>query len=231
MLSILSALPLLLQGGPPPGYNWTLNPANGHYYTLTASMQWPDAAAEAARLGPGASLVTIRNLDEQHWLWLTIAGQNQAWTGYNDIGHEGTWTWWNGEVTPFWAANGYFGRNGEPGYWLSNQPDNAGANENYCHLSTAERWNDSGSGYERNPAILEWIPTNLTASHQQLSASAGGMVTYSIDFPLSDAGSKYKLLGSALGLGPTTIGGIEVPNQRCSVESWFAVMATPSSER
>lgn len=51
----------------------------------------------------------------------------------------------------------------------------------------------------------------LTANALEVSASAGGNITYSLDFLQSDAGTRYKLLGSATGTGPTTIGGLSVP--------------------
>jgi len=44
-----------------------------------------------------------------------------------------------------------------------------------------------------------------------LSAAAGGSVSFRIDFPAAQAGEHYRLLGSRSGIGPTLLGGIQVP--------------------
>jgi hypothetical protein len=51
----------------------------------------------------------------------------------------------------------------------------------------------------------------LTASDLGISAVAGGLVGYDLEFPSSEAGLPYALLASASGRGPTLLGGIEVP--------------------
>ena len=78
---LVAALLFASSQGGPGGYTWTLNPGNDHYYALTAPLTWPDAAVEADALGPEVELATVRDLNEQHWLWANIANQNQAWIG------------------------------------------------------------------------------------------------------------------------------------------------------
>lgn len=51
----------------------------------------------------------------------------------------------------------------------------------------------------------------LTASEFAVSAAAGASITYSLDFPASEAGLPYALLASASGRGPTMLGGLAVP--------------------
>lgn len=51
----------------------------------------------------------------------------------------------------------------------------------------------------------------LRATASQLSAAAGGAVEFEINFPFSEAGFNYMLVGSASGTGPTTIHGVSIP--------------------
>lgn len=51
----------------------------------------------------------------------------------------------------------------------------------------------------------------LTSSELAVSAAAGASITYSLDFPASEAGLPYALLASASGRGPTMLGGLAVP--------------------
>ena len=54
----------------------------------------------------------------------------------------------------------------------------------------------------------------LAVHPQTVLASAGAMITFTLDFDQADAGSHYKLLGSATGVGPTNQGGIDIPLSR-----------------
>jgi hypothetical protein len=58
--------------------------------------------------------------------------------------------------------------------------------------------------------VVEFEPF-LAADTRTLSASAGGLVRWILEFPSSEAGLPYALLASASGRGPTLLGGIEVP--------------------
>lgn len=51
----------------------------------------------------------------------------------------------------------------------------------------------------------------LWSDHRGLSASAGGTVTFRIDFPTALGNRAYKLLGTNHGSGSTSIGGVQVP--------------------
>jgi len=71
--------------------------------------------------------------------------------------------------------------------------------------------NDSG-----NVDIFSFKP-GLEADSTRISASAGGTVHYTLDFPDTESGFRYGLLLS-LGTGPTTIQGVEIP---LSKDHWF----------
>ncbi|MCP4094376.1 MAG: hypothetical protein GY747_13110 [Planctomycetes bacterium] len=51
----------------------------------------------------------------------------------------------------------------------------------------------------------------LQATHNTISSSAGGVVDFAMNFPLSEAGFGYILLASFSGLGPTQAFGVSVP--------------------
>jgi len=138
---------------PPGNYSWLRNPANGHYYALTAPLAgWSSAAIVADSLGADVELVTIRNQQENDWLHSSfqIAGlpREGAWIGFNDVAVEGTWVWRSGEPVTFTA-------------WAPGEPNNTGGREDHGHFwnDPFARWNDA---YELQtpdmPAILEWTP-------------------------------------------------------------------------
>lgn len=51
----------------------------------------------------------------------------------------------------------------------------------------------------------------LSSSHPSVSSALGGSVDFFIDFPISEAGLFFLLLGSASGRGPTYVQGVDVP--------------------
>jgi len=131
------------------------NPANNHYYYLLASDTWTASQAQAVSLG--GNLVTINDAAENAFVvstFLNYGGVSRdLWLGLSDAGHEGTFTWADGQALSY--------SNWEPG-----QPDNGGGaflNENYVHMyggTTSEhvptwtpgRWNDAvdTAGYVSN---------------------------------------------------------------------------------
>jgi hypothetical protein len=66
----------------------------------------------------------------------------------------------------------------------------------------------------------------LTTSAVEISASQGGVIQYQLNFLQSDAGVRYRLLGSATGVGPSTIGGMTVP-LTSGDWLWSAMLANP----
>lgn len=135
-----------------------VNPTNGHTYILLEKSNWTDAEAEAISLG--GHLATIRNQDEQDWVFATFShygGVNRLlWIGLSDVGAEGEFSWANGE--PWTFAD-----------WRDGEPNNASGNEHYVALfdpthDSAGQWNDwsnrvnSPLGKPMN-GVVEVIPT------------------------------------------------------------------------
>jgi hypothetical protein len=98
-----------------------VNPTNGHVYYLLGASNWTDAEAKAVELG--GHLATIRNSDENDFVWHMGDHAPQTtsfslWHGFNDIEQEGTWVWTSGE-TSSWI------------HWSSPQPENNYPDEDY----------------------------------------------------------------------------------------------------
>jgi hypothetical protein len=81
-----------------------VNPANGHVYYLLDNSDWTDA--ETAAIGLGGHLATIRNLQENNWIWNRWGTNRNLWIGYydptnNDGGgaqHAADFIWSSGET-------------------------------------------------------------------------------------------------------------------------------------
>lgn len=112
----------------------TVNPANGHTYCLLTQNTWSNAQAEAVALG--GHLATIRNAEEQQWIFETFGAQGGAlWIGLTDQEQEGTFKWISGEPVDYT-------------HWEEAQPDNGtGGVEHYAHIwppgnRSPGKWND-----------------------------------------------------------------------------------------
>lgn len=84
---------------------WIKNPANGHYYKLTESMNWLQAEEQAVQYG--GHLVTINDKEEELWLREQFGANEYFLIGFNDINIEGNWEWVNGEsitYTNWWEG-------------------------------------------------------------------------------------------------------------------------------
>ena len=78
--------------------------------------------------------------------------------------------------------------------------------------SLAATLRDPATATDRNVFVPYLAPDAPT-----LSATGGGMVQFTIDFPGSESGKPYLLLGSRTGIGPMTIFGLKIPLTRDSV--------------
>ncbi len=126
------------------------NPANGHYYTLTAGpVDLATARAQAAALG--GKLASIANASEQAFIATTFTAElavDALWIGMNDEANEGTFVWEDG--TPFIFTN-----------WYPGEPNNsAGLEDGGTMLSNAELnlWNDAPAFFAY-VGVVEIVPT------------------------------------------------------------------------
>lgn len=156
-----------------PDLQYTLNPANGHWYGFSSGpMSWADGAASAA--AAGGYLASIGSSTEQTWVQGAL-GPYQAWRywiGLNDIATEGQFVWANGE--PVTYTN-----------WVGGQPDNSGGGEDAVEIQPGSswRWNDfNAASTSTNKPLVEvdglprvgWtLPSNVTTGSAPTYPAAG----------------------------------------------------------
>jgi Lectin C-type domain len=124
-----SYTPLSILAGP------IVNPANGHSYYLLSQNTWSNAEAQAVRLG--GHLATIRNAQENQWVYSTFGRYGAAlWIGLTDRDPPFSFRWTSGEPVSY--------RN-----WGGGQPDHGGGLEFYAHVwppghsnPPSGKWND-----------------------------------------------------------------------------------------
>ncbi len=117
---------------------WERNPDNGHWYRLTSAETASWHVAEAEALAWGGHLVTIRNADEESWLYGIFSPDNNGfWSGlyqHPDSAEPAAgWGWISGE--PLDYTN-----------WCAGEPNNAGGYEHWGEVGyQSSCWNDSTS--------------------------------------------------------------------------------------
>jgi len=110
-----------------------VNPLNGHSYYLLSQNTWSNAETEAVTLG--GHLATIRNEDENRWVFSTFGSYGGAlWIGLTDRQKVFQFIWTSGEPVSY--TN-----------WGGGQPDNGNGVEFYTHMLprghyAAGQWND-----------------------------------------------------------------------------------------
>lgn len=113
----------------PTAHGQVLNPANGHYYVLTANGQNVlQASFLAAQLG--GYLVAINDAAEDAFIQANFPGVSY-WIGLNDTASEGTFVWNSGE--PFTYTN-----------WCPGEPSATAPNHDFVYADSAcgGQWND-----------------------------------------------------------------------------------------
>lgn len=126
-----------------PGVAPVVTTYNGHsYYFFDRQSTW--YAAKQLSESYGGHLVTITSAAENSFV-SGLAGGQSVWIGATDQGSEGSFKWVNGETFRYsnWAS-------GEP----NNYPSAGEDTENYVHLLTDLKWNDS-PGCATYPFVCE----------------------------------------------------------------------------
>jgi hypothetical protein len=146
-----------------------INPENGHYYYMTTVASWTSAESFAESLG--CHLATIRNAQEDSWVYNTFTGMDGAqnlWVGLNDLQHKGTYSWADGE--PITYLN-----------WGPGEPDDSGGIEDcvrYFEPSSpkAGTWNDAPNNANCEGIIesLQPVPEPSVLALGALAAAVAG---------------------------------------------------------
>ncbi|TXD47716.1 T9SS type B sorting domain-containing protein [Polaribacter sp. IC073] len=162
-------------------------PSTDHFYEFVSEegITWTDAknAAENRPLyyGRQGYLATLTSQEEADFAGKQASGS--GWIGGNDIEEEGVWKWVTGPEagTIFWngKANGSSPA-GKYAKWNNNEPNNAGQNEHYAHITDPSigisgAWNDLPNGggargpYFPKGYIVEYgtpgdLPLNIVAT-------------------------------------------------------------------
>lgn len=71
-----------------------------------------------------------------------------------------------------------------------------------------------------------WVPY-LTATATEISSALGGTIDFALDFPDSEAGRTYLLVGSGAGTGPTNVHGVDVPLTADWLSTWMTSGSPP----
>lgn len=137
-----------------------INPDNSHsYLRYDTPKDWNTAKTACANLN--GYLATIISQQEQDWV-IANFGTGWTWLGGTDEGHEGTWTWVNGEAWTYTS-------------WNPGQPDNGGGAEHFLHMwsDALGKWNDLPASYSI-PYLCEWDnPVDLYNPNADFSATNG----------------------------------------------------------
>jgi T5SS/PEP-CTERM-associated repeat protein len=143
-----------------------INPNNGHRYSLLSPSTWTDAEAEAVSLG--GHLATVRNADEDNWIWTTFRpeGTRFLWIGMTDFPTLGEFRWTSGEPITYtnWASS-------QPSLYVNEFP------EYYVQMGYGDTglWNDlldvsAWSGRSLN-GVVEIV--EIVGAREWLTAAGG----------------------------------------------------------
>ena len=182
----INALNHVAAWGGPAVIDTAINPGNGHVYYLLASSDWTDAENAAEALN--GHLATIRNQDENDWIWNRWGTNRSLWIGFHDpvIGdgggstHAANFIWTSGESTAF--AN-----------WNYGEPNG----DDYTYIiakgvSGAGMWNDiaAGAAFSGQPPQYGVAEVSTCTPHHA-TARAIMYGQFVVDAAITDVGCGY----------------------------------------
>jgi formylglycine-generating enzyme required for sulfatase activity len=146
--------------------DWVRNPTNGHYYKLTASLNWLQAEAQAVEMG--GHLVTINDNNENAWLVSTFGSSESFWIGYTDKDDEGNWKWISAETSTYTNWFQHAGGGWEPNNF--EQGEDAGI-INFIFRDQNEygpgKWNDVKEDAQMRGIVeISMIPETINSTPQ-----------------------------------------------------------------
>ncbi len=103
------------------------NPANGHWYYITATGTWTQN--EQIAIAKGGHLVTINNAAENEWVRSTFAINGGVTIGLNDVATEGAYVWSNGDPVTYT-------------HWAPGNPSDPVGDEDYGFMQNNGEWLD-----------------------------------------------------------------------------------------
>jgi len=140
-----------------------ISPQNGHAYYLLSSSKWTEAEAMAVSMG--GHLATIRDAQEDAWVFSTFTNYaDRMWIGLSDAQVEGTFVWSSGDTNTY--CN-----------WALGEPNNLGGvpGEDYVLYYPAShadsgKWNDTTDTDLAN-GVVEVVPEPSTLALLGIGAS------------------------------------------------------------
>jgi hypothetical protein len=155
-------------------------------------MTWQQA--EALAVQEGGHLATIRNAQENAWVWQTICRGQGSWIGLTDAAQEGNWQWVSGDSSSY--------RN-----WSPSEPNDVGG-QDYAWFQNGPTWDDAGGPRDPNqaqPGIIE-LPGGssapITAATIPTTTPPPAIANHALA-PLPTSGAL--LFGGQTSTGPNTL--------------------------
>ena len=139
----------------------TLNPANGHRYTLLQGSSWEQARTWAR--AHNGDLATVEDAAENAWLFSTFGTNGRKYLiGLADVDHPGTLEWSDGSSSPYRD-------------WAPGEPGNSNPGHRYVIVQTDQKWYTRGTNYAPYYVVESSGPLRVPEEFATLQAAAAAM--------------------------------------------------------